>query len=566
MLPNGEPHPERPAMVPDEAEHLPDVGWVLPTLDGQGRRDGLWQCWDDGGVLIEATEFVAGIRHGRSVAYHPNGGRHEEGRYERGEREGAWQSWNEAGELVAELSWHQGTRHGPAIDRSVAGHYLDPAITTECGSYDRDRACGTWSLLNAAGQTVVQLDLGACVGDAALVSFAAFLDERGSAEKWHALCDECLGDELPGQALIAAARAAAAAVSVEHLKRVHAAVTLPRAPAYATAMAEAANASEAPLSILLNALLHGAALALILGTMAARLLQAGRPLAALDLVNAAILMDPDDNELLFTRCQVLLFLGLPSFAVEDARALEAKGADDGRFLTIYAKALFPRFDFWPFREEPKTHDDGLPKGPAQELAAVRGAILKYVTRLQALRGAQMGWLHPGAEVDWLLPDLSKLLPKGPVKLERYSFDLDVESGRKRQVQVDEVVPIQDFDDLPALMKLARADWLALTWLCWSCGLGEVALPKALSPPSLFGQAAGMAVQRLQGARDRRAKGKDVTRKGHSPAFEWEDVDIDELTVELVSMPENEYAEMAAMFRWLTDAQSRSPWQDNLRER
>jgi len=312
-----------------------------------------------------------------------------------------------------------------------------------------------------------------------------------------------------------------------------------------------------------NQLLRGAAPGPVLRALAVRLDQEGRSRAALDFVNAAILLQPQEGRYLFTRSLVLMSLGLPAQAIEDARAREVQAGEEGRFLANYARVLFPTFDFWPKREKPETYYDGLPGKPAQQGGAVRAVVLKYVTRLLAIREAQLGWVKPGAEVSWLLPDLSRVLPAGPVKLDRLSIEREDEEGQPFDVQIDERVKLAGLG-LPDLQRLARSDWTALTWLCWACGLKEIALPKTIAPPADFGQAAGMALQRLWRTRDKRITGGEVAQREEIPGFEWEGTPIDDLHPNLVSMPEAEYAEMAAMFRWLSDASNRSPWQDNLR--
>ena len=563
ILPTGEPYPERPALVPDEAELQPGVGWVLATVDKQGRRNGTWQRWHDNGAQAESAEYVHNVRHGPSTLFHENGKKAEEGSYEQGEREGLWRAWDESGALVREVTWRSGCRHGPAVDRGVAGQYQDPTISVERGAFDDDHACGPWSLQDAKGKTTVRRDLGPHADEEKLSASPALVNEGRAADAWHLLAQECVEGKRPGEALLAAARAAACSGSVRSALEMLSELALPRSRAHARKVAEAAAGSDASISVLVNVVLRGGALGPLLRAIAVRLDQQGRCRAALDLVNAAILLEPEEGAYLFTRALVLLSLGLPALALADARAREAEVPDEGRFLSAYARALYPRFEFWPGREVPKTDYDGLPDAPAQAPAAVRAAFLKYVTRLDVLRQAQLEWLQPGVEVEWLLPDLNALLPKGPVKLERISFELPGEDGAAVSVQADERMRVTGLG-LPELMRLARAEWTALTWLCWACGLAEVALPKALAPPAGFAQAAGMAVQRLWRARDRRLTGGAGAKREKAAGFAWGGMDVDALHPGLLSLAESEYAEMAAMFRWLTDAQNRSPWQDNLR--
>ncbi|MGC4117921.1 MAG: thiol reductase thioredoxin [Myxococcales bacterium] len=560
LTPDGDPYPERPPLVPDEAEFQPDVGWVLATLDVQGRRNGTWQRWTASGELAERTEYVEDVRAGPSTLFHPNGKKAEEGVYAEDLREGVWKSFDSKGAVVAEVRWHGGCRSGPAVDCSVAGQYRDPSITTESGSFEEDHAVGPWSLKDASEHTVIRKDLGPKVDADKLASSPVLANEGKPADEWLLAGEEYLAQKRPAEAILAAARAMACSATVNDFLDIHTLIALPRAAAHAEEIAAEITRTEAPLPVLLNVLLRGASPAPIFRAVAIRLDQEGKPRAALDYVNAAILLEPEKNEYLFTRSLILMSLGLAELAVEDGQARGAADAGEGRFLVSYAGLLFPRFEFWPGREKPQTRYDGLPEAPAQPPAQIRAVFLKYLTRLSILREAQLSFVQQGFAPAWLLPDVGAQLPKGRVKLDEFAFD----GGDEQEVSVDEHLAVTGLG-LPEIQRLARAEWTAATWLCWACGLEEIALPKTIAPPQDFGQAAGMAVERLWRARDQRVTGGEGARKSKVPGFKWEGMDVDQLHPALVSMCENEYAEMAAMFRWLADAGHRSPWQDNLRD-
>ncbi len=559
VTPDGEPYPERPPLVPDEAEFQPGVGWVLSTLDAEGRRHGTWQRWTDEGALAETTEYVDGVRAGPSILYHPNGKKAEEGLYVDDLREGVWKGYDASGRLVAEVTWHAGSRHGPAVDRGVAGQYGDQAITAEHGTFEEDHAVGPWSLRDAQDRTLVRKDLGPRVDADKLASSPVLGNEERSADGWLMAGEEYLAQKRPAEAILAAARAMACSATVKDFLDIHTLIVLPRAQTHAEAIAADITKSEVPLPVLLNVLVRGAAPAPILRAIAIRLDQEGKPRAALDYVNAAILLEPEKTEYLFTRSLVLMSLGLAEQALKDGQERAAVHAAEGRFLVGYAQALYPRFEFWPLRERPRTRFDDLPQAPAQPPAQIRAVFLKYLTRLSILREAQLAWLQEGVRSEWLLPEVDALLPKGRVKLDELALPAD-----GQEVAIDERLTVAGLG-LPEIQRLARAEWTAVTWLCWACGLREVALPKAIAPPKDFGQAAGMAVERLWRARDLRLTGGEGARRSKAPGFAWEGVEIDQLHPALVSMCENEYAEMAAMFRWIADAGHRSPWQDNLRD-
>jgi hypothetical protein len=54
------------------------------------------------------------------------------------------------------------------------------------------------------------------------------------------------------------------------------------------------------------------------------------------------------------------------------------------------------------------------------------------------------------------------------------------------------------------------------------------------------------------------------REVDSPSWSWEGMAIEEVPVPLAHIAEGQYEDMQALFKWLTDKEVRSPWQDNLR--
>ena len=184
---------------------------------------------------------------------------------------------------------------------------------------------------------------------------------------------------------------------------------------------------------------------------------------------------------------------------------------------------------------------------------------------------------------WLPPDPAALLPNGPVALERWEFEEIVEDGDGEEagdggapaapsdaareptlVTVDETLALDATASLPSLMRLARREWRGLCWLCWSAGLDRVARPEAIHPPSDFGLAAGMSIERLWRSRDRLITGGLRAMTQGIAGFTWEGTDIDALSPVLIEFAAEEYLEMRAVFYWLCDEGVQSPWQDNLR--
>jgi hypothetical protein len=307
-----------------------------------------------------------------------------------------------------------------------------------------------------------------------------------------------------------------------------------------------------------NAMLRGASAVRVLQAIAIFLDQSYYSRAALDFVNAAILLAPDRLELLFTRGLVLMSLGLDEQARTDANQLAAGEPEQAEFLLHYIDALFPTFEFWPASETPATTYDGLPDKPDRTLAEVKALAQKYAMRIDFIRRELLTRIKP--EVRWMLPDVSALLKGAKVSLEQTTFKKAGDDGEEAEVQIDEAIDVDGWD-IPRLMRMARDEWACLTWLCWSCGLAKVALPIKVAAPNTFSQAAGMAQQRLWRSRDLRVMGHHEV---DSPSFTWEGMTIEELPQPLAHIVEGQYEDMQALFLWLASKDVRSPWQNDLR--
>jgi hypothetical protein len=281
---------------------------------------------------------------------------------------------------------------------------------------------------------------------------------------------------------------------------------------------------------------------------------------------------------------VNVHLGAPESAARDVQRLPADWGEQRTQLTGYVRAIFPAFDFWPARDVVGTIFEEYPDTPAQPLESVRVAVQKYATRLALLRRTLSQRLREGGADEgapaWLPPDLSALLPNGPVALETATFEQsflpdgepaiesDLAGDAAAEVQVETIAIDErlafDASNVPALQRFARGDWAALCWLCWSCGLDRVALPDALEPPPNFGPAAGMSIERTWRCRDKLTSGGLVAMTRGVPGFEWEGMAIDAMPRVLAEVMTEEYLEVRAMFLWLCDETARSPWQSDLR--
>lgn len=507
----GEPYPKLPAGLPDDATFREDLNqWVHGGIDENRERHGLWKFWT------------------------PEGAFHSEMQFEHGAKTGLYKA-------------------------VTVGEYSDARIHIEQGEFEADQAIGTWRLLDDGGEILHQRELGAPQTDEAFESSVVFDDARKPAQEWKAHVRTCLDQAHHGEGLLALARACVAAREIKPFIAALGRFSLPLNEETANAMADAVveNAGESWAQVA-NGLLRGADPAAVLRHCAVRCDQTGRPLAALDFVNAAILLSPDRPHYLFTRALVLISLGLDAEAARDIEALQPHSPDEAKFLTSYLRALFLPFDTWPTKETPKSSYDDLPEKPAQKPDAVKLTVQKYATRLSLIREAMLARFNDGADFGWIPPAMDSLLPNGPVELGQQTLERDGE-----EIVVDETLDAGALE-LPDLLRAARADYSALTWLLWSCGVNSLQMPSKVAAPKTFGQAAGMAMQRLWRARDKRLTQGEGAKEAEVPGFSFAGVDIDELHPNVAGIAEQQYAETQAMFHWLSDKTNVSPWQDNLR--
>jgi len=233
------------------------------------------------------------------------------------------------------------------------------------------------------------------------------------------------------------------------------------------------------------------------------------------------------------------------------------------------------YTFWPAREPlaPDPELAGVGAGLVRELGEVRGAIAVYATRLGHLRTAVRALIGPDADPAWLPPDLSALLPDGPVELRqaRVAVEADAQAAAEdgqaeepSEVEIDERMATADLG-VPALLAEAQADWGALSWLCWSVGLDGVALPETIAEPPLFAVGMKTIVKRCWRAQDRVTTGGLLARSHRVPGFAWQGIDIDALPPRLAQTVAEEYIRARSAFLWLASPDVVSPFQVDLRE-
>lgn len=470
---------------------------------------------------------------------------------------GRWRRWTRDGRLLEDAHYEADERHGPAKLFVLEDSPFDDAHAhTECGHFVEGRRVGAWELHDSSGKVLARYDYGDTSGLEAdrLPAYSNAGDVAALTE--HAKA--CEAKQAWVEALVTWGRVGGITKDLSAFQALLAKVARKLKPEAAEALA---GEIERPANWIGYELIEGANPAMVLNAIAVALDQRFQSRAALDFTNAAMLLEPTRSSFLFTRALILMSLGLKDEAEKDANDLAAESPEKAEFLLSYLRGLFPAWDFQPDLEAPRSTFEDLPEAPSRDVDDFALLQKKYAMRLMTLRAAMLEKLQPGAP--GLPPDVSFLLPDGPVPLESGEVELEDDDGDTSSVDFDETLDFGD-GDLPTLFRLARADWVALTWLCWAAGLDEVAPITGLEPRELFGQAAGMAQQRLWRSRDQRAFGGRNARAHGVPAFEWEGADVGELPGPVAGIAEQQYAEMQALFMWLTNERLQSPWMDNLR--
>ena len=86
-----------------------------------GKREGRWTFWDDGGRLLSHQTYVGGLPHGPFVVYHPGGEKAREGELSRGMKHGLWTYRDEQGREIRQERYDRGTPTGQWVHRDSAG-------------------------------------------------------------------------------------------------------------------------------------------------------------------------------------------------------------------------------------------------------------------------------------------------------------------------------------------------------------------------------------------------------------------------------------------------------------
>ena len=335
----------------------------------------------------------------------------------------------------------------PGVGQIVGmeGPYADPRIREERGTFERGQVVGPWSFLDAAGVELRTADRGVPFAEGGEAASPAFAPSAGrtapataeeTAEDWWALSRALRAEGRVREALCAAARAAARDGDRAALERALAADVVPLAPALAAQRGEALEHSvEVKVWSILDALVCGADAASAFRALAAVL--PGVSAAAADFVEASLLLAPERKTIHLTRALVRLQRGDEAGARADLVIVAAESPDAATLLIGQMQTVLRPFDDWPAREQllPDPLLADLGAGIVRELDEVRAAVGVYATRIGRVRAAVQALIGTGATPVWLPPDLSALLPGGPVALRREKVSIDLGDGETAEAEV-----------------------------------------------------------------------------------------------------------------------------------
>jgi len=574
LLSDGQLRPPVPPGLPELVSFEENRGaWVM-------RQSGLEKFWTlDGQPLDERQWFPDGHRVTRI--------------------------FDAAGAVKEETGMdEQGRRVGPyfrRLDPEAPAVYADPRIRQERGTFEGGQAVGTWTFLDADGGVVRVIDRGSAVAPTVVETSPAFALEL--PDGWSTARALVAGGRVR-EALCAAARAAARSGDADGLRAFLTEHVVPLSPALELEQGEAlVHASAVGVVEALDALVSGAEAASALRTLAAII--PGVPPAALDLVEAALLLAPGRPAIHVTRALVRTQTGDEGGARADAQTVEAAVPGASKSLLEYIDFVFRPFalpEWWaeldpdaagvaapaaarvsdgPAEEKTAGQSEEVADSESAEPAATIGQTLEAIQHLAAVYATRLGRLSAavraarargprpasGGEEEpvWMPPDLSTLLPDGPVELlhETLTCDPLPDTGAIETIDIDEVPAIEGLA-LHALLAQARADHAALAWLCWATGLRRIEPPRAIEPPAALVSGIRLIVQRHWRADDR-IKSKGLIALGKRvPGFEWLGVGIDDMPDHMVSGVLGELLAVRSMFLWLMSPDTISPFQDDIR--
>ncbi len=439
--------------------------------------------------------------------------------FEDGRLHGTRERYDPQGALVTRLKFRHGVRHGDSYERVAAGTYVDTTIVARQGEFEEGLASGRWSFQDSAGQEITSVNWGhpqqaiapetADTEDLRVPSTSVRLSERETERMLREVRQEKL--EMPRL-----------------------------------------------LARICNLVNWGVAPARVARELAGLLLV--RPRVGLEFARHAVALAPDDSDALGTFALLCIEVG----QVDEARRAVARLTEHSHASSDYLcqalRVTYPSFSFVPrvvSLDERAVVE--LPQTVAQDLGALRRAISKSAQRVDIIRQALLG---SGLHAELLPPDTGALCTSQPERLECYEFVVEFADGS------DTIVVKEDLEvealSTADLMRLARAEWQMLCWLCFCAGLDEIAMPERLSPQPRFAQALATAFRRHYRAADQCQTSGLRSRVQKLASFQWEGMDVGALPATFARMALREHIEMRAALFFAGDPECRSPWQDDLR--
>jgi hypothetical protein len=455
--------------------------------------------------------------------------------------------------------------HGAYIARVPAGDesHVDARIRELRGEHEQGEPVGSWELRDAAGTILRRVDFGPRLATPStpLVSGSGADRHAGAEELWASARD--VAERSPREGVALAARALAKGGESARFLSFLGERSIGLAPDIARARAEeAVTSQQVSASSLLGAMLAGATPAMALRRLATLL--SGDAPAALDYFDASLCLQPEQDMKPLARGLIAIEQGDPGAAIRAAQALWRESEQAGALLAQFSRITYDAFPFRPDVDGVTIPDEELVALElTQPLAAVRRTIGLYATRLGLVRRELAR--RAGGEPGWLPPETSALLPEGPVELRRFTARIEDEGENGPEVSEVEVDETLDFTrSTRELMQVARSDWAALGWLCWSVGLDAIGLPERIAQRETFVAAMHQATLRCWRAHDRVRSEGLVALARKVPGFQWEGMAIDGVPPHLNDTVSAEYLEVRAQFLWLMYEQNPSPFQRDLR--
>ncbi len=352
--------------------------------------------------------------------------------------------------------------------RVPSGIMADPSILFEETSEEAGPfPAGVVRWLDGEGREVAQADLGRSTDDGVVLEVL----HAGLETDFAALAEELRQDGQQVAWILAETRAVARGKNPERigrairelhpgLAREHAEVLLQVVEGAATQMVEL-GALHVGLVTLADSLLLGAPFGSVIEKIAAILDEFVDSKAALELVEGALALEPDQAGLALVRSLILIGLGEPGEAARSIEVVAQGDPDSARDVLQHLAFLYPgKYEFWC--KQDIRAQLALTAEPNEDLELVRGPddlrwlIQATASRIALLRDEVISLLG-GAEPDWLVPVPGRLLPDGPLELsDREQPDMD--------------------DSLVSLNKQIRVEWERLCWACWIAGLDDLGLP------------------------------------------------------------------------------------------